>query len=100
MSLQYWQLMWDINGLIEKLLEVHAVEKQKKGITFTMSFRSFLVCRLRRNMTKAETLEGWRFMLADYHYSLVTLTSEEIGATVVLLDYYFQHQKAAVPDGR
>lgn len=92
--------MWDINGLIDKLLQVHAVEKEKKGVTFTMSFRSFLVCSLRGNLTKAETLEGWRFMLADYHYSLVALSAEEIGATVVLLDYYFQHQKAAIPDDR
>ncbi|AIF83340.1 hypothetical protein NTE_01271 [Candidatus Nitrososphaera evergladensis SR1] len=92
--------MWDINGLIDKLLEVHAVEKQQKGVTFTVSFRRFLVCSLRGNQTKAETLEGWRFILADYHYSLVTLSAEEIGATVVLLDYYFQHLKAAAPDGR
>lgn len=92
--------MWDINGLIDKLHEVHAVEKHKKDVTFTVSFRRFLVCSLRGNMTKAETLEGWRFILADYHYSLVALSAEEIGATVVLLDYYFQHVKTTVPDGR
>ncbi|AIC17265.1 hypothetical protein NVIE_029880 [Nitrososphaera viennensis EN76] len=92
--------MWDINGLINKLLEVNAVEKRKKGITFTVSFRSFLMCNLRGNLTKAETLEGWRFILSDYHYSLITLSAEEIGATVVLLDYYFQHVKTVAPDGR
>ncbi|MEO9364140.1 MAG: hypothetical protein ABI348_09590 [Nitrososphaera sp.] len=93
-------MMWDINGLIDKLLEVRAVEKQRKGITFTVSFRRFLVCSLRGNLTKAETLEEWRFILADYNYSLVSLSAEEIGATVVLLDYYFQNVKTAAPDGR
>lgn len=49
---------------------------------------------LRGNMTIAESLEGWRLMLAQFHYSLSALTAEEIGATVVLLDYYFQNIKA------
>ena len=85
---------------MDKLLEVHAIERQKKDVTFTVSFRKFLVCSLRGDHAKAQTLEGWRFILADYHYSLVALTAEEIGATVVLLDYYFQHLKMACPDGR
>jgi hypothetical protein len=87
-------LIWDINGLIDKLQQVDAVEKRKRGITFTASFRSFLMRSLRGNMTRAETLEGWRIMLAQFHYSLSALTAEEIGATVVLLDYYFQNIKA------
>jgi hypothetical protein len=87
--------MWEINGLIDKLQQVRAVEKHKKDIIFTMSFRKFLVCSLRGDLTRAETLEGWRIMLAEFHYSLVALSAEEIGATVVLLDYYFQNVKTA-----
>jgi hypothetical protein len=91
--------LWNINGLIDKLVEVNAVEKCKKGLIFTISFRRFLVCRLRADVGSTETLEGWRIILSDYHYSLISLTSEEIGATVVLLDYYFQQAKMAPPAG-
>jgi hypothetical protein len=90
--------LWNINGLIEKLVQVDAVEKKRnRGLAFSVSFRKFIVCRLRDGSINVRTLEGWRIIFASYHYSLISLSAEEVGATVVLLEYYFQNSKQIAP---
>jgi hypothetical protein len=42
---------------------------------------------------KAATVEGWRDIMLDYD-RVTTLSDEEIGMTIVLLDYFLQKTSA------
>ncbi|AIC15198.1 hypothetical protein NVIE_009700 [Nitrososphaera viennensis EN76] len=91
--------MWVENGLIQRLIEAHAVERHQNDIAFTKSFRKF-VARQRGKITKEQTLEDWRLILGAYDYRLVNLTADEAGATMVLLEFFADNAKTAIPDGR
>ncbi|WP_148700807.1 hypothetical protein [Candidatus Nitrososphaera evergladensis] len=93
--------MWVENGLIQKLIEAHAVEKYQTDIAFTKTFQRF-VARQRAKITKEQTLEDWRLILGAYDYKLVNLTADEAGATMVLLEFFADNtkKKTAIPDGR
>lgn len=83
-----------INGLIGKLLQARAAERRDGELTFTNAFGGYLLCSISYNSTKALTVQGWREILADFESSLADLSTDEIEATMMLLDYYLNHAVA------
>jgi hypothetical protein len=80
-------------------MQAQAVERQQNDIAFTKSFQRF-IARQRGKITREQTLEGWRLALGAYDCALVDLTADEAGATMILLDFFEDNTKAAIPDGR
>ena len=65
------------------------VEKENYDLRFAGDFCTFLAQYNQRNLrNRAATLEGWRKILTSYDSSLETISDEEIGITIVLLDYF------------
>lgn len=92
-------MLWVENGLIQKLMQAHAIERCQNDIVFTSQFQRF-VTRQRGRITKEQTLEEWRLVLGAYDCKLMTLTPDEAGATMVLLEFFADNARTAVPDGR
>jgi hypothetical protein len=92
--------LWVENGLIHKLIAARVVEKRDEDIGFTLQFRKFMNRHLQRKRTRPQTLEESHAALVDYNPVLENLSADEIGATMVLLEFYFDNTNAAVPDGR
>jgi hypothetical protein len=99
MDTPIWELPWIENGLIDKLILAGAVQVDRNEILFTLSFSRFFLKRLDRNIGKVQTIEYYRRMLADFHSKLGNLSDGEIGATVALANYYFDHYKPPHPTG-
>ncbi|HVX01814.1 MAG TPA: hypothetical protein VHA09_01535 [Nitrososphaera sp.] len=92
--------MWVENGLIQKLVEAHAVERQQADIAFTRPFQRF-VAKERSKITKEQTLDDWWLILSAFDCKLVSLTVDQAGATMVLLEFFADNaKKIAIPDGR
>ncbi|AIF84187.1 hypothetical protein NTE_02132 [Candidatus Nitrososphaera evergladensis SR1] len=89
-----------VNGLIDKLLKARVAEKRDGELTFTNSFGGYLLCSISCSFIKIDTIQGWREILANFESSLANLTTEEIEATVMLLDYYLNHAQRAIVDER
>jgi hypothetical protein len=84
-------LLWIENGLISKLARAHVVEKDKDDILFTVPFCKFMMKRLHGDLTRVTTPEDCRIILADFHSALKSLSDDEIGATMILVEYYFDN---------
>ena len=83
--------MMAANGLISKLCEARVVEKEDYDLKFTNAFLAYLTKFNRRDLrSKAATLEGWRSMMNGYDDSLGSLSDEEIGMIIVLLDFFME----------
>jgi hypothetical protein len=80
-------------------MQAHAVERHQNDIAFTRPFQRF-VSKERGRMSKEQTLEEWRLILGAYDCKLMSLTPDEAGATMVLLEYFADNATTAVPDGR
>lgn len=80
-------------------MEAHAIERIQTDIVFTKPFQKF-VARQRNKITKEQTLEEWRLILGSFDCSLVNLTADEAGATMVLLEFYADNstKKTAISD--
>jgi len=79
------------SGLISKLCAARVVEKESHDLRFTNDFCTYLAQYNQRNLrNKAATVEGWRNIMTCYHNSLRTISDEEIGMTIMLLDYFLE----------
>ena len=79
------------NGLISKLCAARVVERENHDLRFANDFCSYLAQYNQRNLrNKAATVEGWRNIMTGYDNSLKTISDEEIGMTIVLLDYFLE----------
>ncbi len=92
-------MLWVESGLIRKLMQAQAVERHQNDIAFTKPFQKF-IAQQRGRIPKDQTLEGWRLVLAAYDCVLANLTADEAGATMILLEFFADNTKAAIPDGR
>lgn len=82
-----------INGLVSKLLKVHAIQMDKEDISFNAGFADILFKAVGENNPK--TTENWRSILSEYHPLLFSLSSEEISAVLMLFIYSTVHRKTA-----
>jgi hypothetical protein len=87
-----------IVGVVEKLLEAHAVEKKGQELVFRTEFGRFLFWCISCDISRAATLEGWRGMMLDFNASLDTLSENEVATIVFLLRYSLNRQSIAIPD--
>lgn len=79
------------NGLISKLCAARVVERENYDLRFANDFCAYLAQYNQRNLrNKAATVEGWRSIMNGYNNSLRTISDEEIGMTIVLLDYFLE----------
>ena len=79
------------NGLISKLCAARVVEKEYYDLKFANDFLAYLAEFNQGDLrSKAATVGGWRSMMNGYDNSLKTLSDEEIGTTIVLLDFFMQ----------
>jgi hypothetical protein len=79
------------NGLISKLCAARVVERENHDLRFANDFCTYLAQYNRRNLrNRAATVEGWRNIMTSYHNSLRTISDEEIGMTIMLLDYFLE----------
>ena len=76
-----------IAGLIQRLISASVVEKQQDRLAFTFGFDSYLAWHAEHKKVRAGSLEDWAEMLRGYSYSLGSLSSEEVAAFIVLLQY-------------
>lgn len=74
-------------GLFKKLFASNVIEKQPDRLDFTFSFESYLSWHSERNKLSHGSIEDWAEMLSGYHNSLESLSSEEVAAVIVLLEY-------------
>jgi hypothetical protein len=74
-------------SLIRKLVASNVIERQPDKLDFTFSFDSFLAWHAERNKLSAGSIEDWAEMLKEYHYSLASLSTEEVATVIVLLEY-------------
>jgi hypothetical protein len=87
-----------IIGLVEKLIEVNAVEKKGTELVFTPAFGRFLFWCISCDISRAATLKGWRTMMVDFNPSLDALSENEVAAVVFLLQYSLTRQSIATQD--
>lgn len=81
-------------GLISKLCAARIAERGISGLRFTNDFCAYLAQYNQGHLRmKAATVEGWRDIMLDYD-RVTTLSDEEIGMTIVLLDYFLQKTSA------
>jgi len=79
------------NGLISKLCAARVVERENCDLRFANDFCTYLAQYNEGNLrNKAATVEGWRSIMHGYDNSLSTISDEEIGTTIVLLDYFLE----------
>jgi len=79
------------SGLISKLCAGRVVERENHDLKFANDFCSYLAQYNQGNLrNKAATVEGWRNIITGYDNSLKTISDEEIGMTIVLLDYFLE----------
>lgn len=79
------------SGLISKLCAGRVVERENHDLKFANDFCSYLSQYNQGNLrNKAATVEGWRNIMTGYDNSLKTISDEEIGLTIVLLDYFLK----------
>lgn len=81
-------LLSHVNGLIEKLLASGIVVKQGNDLAFSVAFGSYVYNYAVLHKEKIATLQGWRDMLTSFDRSLESLSAEEIGTTLCLLQFH------------
>jgi hypothetical protein len=83
------------SGLISKLFDTGVAEREFHELGFSNKFCRHLSHYNERHLrSKAGTVEGWREILSGFDNRLDALSNEEIGMTIVLLDY-FLHKVSA-----
>jgi len=85
-------------GLIGKLCAAKIAERGITGLRFTNDFCTYLAKYNQGNLRiKAASVEGWREIMLNYDHG-TTLSDEEIGMTIVLLDYFLQKVSVNQPN--
>jgi len=74
------------SGLIDKLFMAGIVDKQIDHLAFSDFFCQFMDSYAKN---RSSSLEDWRDMLGHFKQPLSSLSDDEISATIVLLNYYF-----------
>jgi hypothetical protein len=88
-----------IAELVDKLVASGVIVKQGSDFAFTVAFGSYVYNYAVLNRDKIATVKGWREMLAGFDESLESLSAQEIGTTLCLLQYHLDAtQSSAVMD--
>ena len=88
-----------IAELVDKLLASGIIVKQGGDLAFTEAFGKYVYNYAVLNRDKIATVNGWREILAAFDKSLESLSAQEIGTTLCLLQYHLDTMKySAISD--
>jgi hypothetical protein len=87
-----------VPGLIAKLLDADVVTKDNGDLAFTETFGKHVYTFASGSPDKIGNLSGWREMLDGFNPALSNLSTEEVAAVSILLDYQLNRMLAPAKD--
>lgn len=81
--------------LINKLIEVGAVEKDEGMLSFSSKFAGYLIWTVGTSQLLDTTVGDWKNILTMFDPSLKSLSCDEVADAVLLFDYYLNHAEMA-----